>query len=177
MNCPGCGAPLEPAGDLNSSPCPQCVGTPAPEDDSDGVRVVGEPVGALCPLCRVPLASALAEGETVCYCDSCRGFLAETDTFGIIVIRRRARRGPGANRTDPFDPAELKRALACPNCHERMETHPYYGGGNAVVDTCEGCCLIWLDAGELAVIGSYTPHDHRIEPTLTLPGARSDWGD
>ena len=49
-----------------------------------------------------------------------------------------------------------------------MEAHPYFGGGNAVVDTCERCGLIWLDAGELAVIERYIPHRHNIEHALRL---------
>ena len=52
-----------------------------------------------------------------------------------------------------------------------MEAHPYFGGGNAVVDTCEHCGLIWLDAGELAVIERYIPHVHQIEKSLRLADA------
>ena len=99
--------------------------------------------------------------------------MAETDTFGVIVTKRRALHGPHENRTSPFDPSELKRVLTCPNCQQRMDTHPYFGGGNAVVDTCEGCGLIWLDAGELAIIERYLPHVHQIERTLTRYGAQS----
>ena len=29
-----------------------------------------------------------------------------------------------------------------------MLTHPYYGPGNIVLDTCSQCDLVWLDAGE-----------------------------
>src|SRR4051794_8170477 len=122
----------------------------------------------LCPLCREPLLSALIEKETVCYCRRCRGFLAETGVFSVIVDKRRTLHGPNESRTDPFGPAELERVLICPNCGQHMDTHPYFGGGNAVVDTCESCALIWLDAGELAIIERYVPHVHRIERTLTL---------
>src|SRR5437868_3441437 len=114
MNCPGCGAASEPAGDRNDFRCTRC-GFPSPEESADGVTVVGEPVGALCPLCRVPLVSALIAGKTVCYCRQCGGSLSETDTFAVIVTKRRALHGPHENRTDPFDPAELRRVLYCPN--------------------------------------------------------------
>jgi Zn-finger nucleic acid-binding protein len=36
-----------------------------------------------------------------------------------------------------------------------MDTHPYHAGGNAVIDTCHRCKLIWLDAGEASVLGKY----------------------
>jgi Zn-finger nucleic acid-binding protein len=171
MNCPGCGAAMEPVGNRNYFRCTHCDSYHFPEETGDRVAVVGEDTGALCPLCRVPLVSAHIDGETVCSCEHCRGFLAETSTFGLIVAKRRARHGPDASQPAPFDPAELRRVLTCPNCQRRMDAHPYLGGGNAVVDTCEGCGLIWLDAGELAVIARYVPHVPQIEPALTLPGS------
>jgi Zn-finger nucleic acid-binding protein len=171
MNCPDCGVALVAVGDPNSLCCPEC-GFQPPKESADGVAVVGEAVGALCPLCREPLVSARIQGETVCYCGQCRGFLAEMDAFGVIVTKRRARHGSHEKRTEPFDPAQLKRILTCPNCGQRMEAHPYYGGGNAVVDTCEDCGLIWLDEGELAIIERYVPHVHQIERTHTLLGGR-----
>jgi Zn-finger nucleic acid-binding protein len=31
-----------------------------------------------------------------------------------------------------------------------METHPYYGPGNIVVDTCSECGYLWLDHGDIS---------------------------
>src|SRR5262249_48896111 len=142
MNCPDCSAPMHQAGNHNYFRCPSCGALQFPEETGDRITMVGEPVGALCPLCQEPLVSAQIEDETVCYCNRCRGLLAEIETFGVIVTKRRSLYGPHENRTDPFDPGELKRALTCPNCQRRMDTHPYFGGGNAVVDTCNCCNLI-----------------------------------
>jgi Zn-finger nucleic acid-binding protein len=171
MNCPSCGAALEPVGNHQHFHCTHCGNFYLPEETGDGVAVVGEPTGIACPVCQVPLVSALIEGETVCYCEHCRGFLTQTATFAAIVTKRRALHRPHESRPDPFDPAELKRGVSCPSCRRRMDTHPYFGGGNAVVDTCEDCGLIWLDAGELAVIERYVPHVPQIERTLTLAGS------
>jgi Zn-finger nucleic acid-binding protein len=172
MKCPDCGATLEPTQNLDSSGCAHC-GSSFPAATADGVTVLGEKVdAAACPICRLPLVAALIEDQTVCYCTQCHGFLAKMDTFATIVTRRRARHRPNGQRPDPFDPAELKRVVTCPGCAQRMETHPYFGGGNAVVDTCESCSLIWLDPGELAIIERYIPHTHQIERTLTLWGGR-----
>jgi Zn-finger nucleic acid-binding protein len=30
-----------------------------------------------------------------------------------------------------------------------MDTHPYCGPGNVIIDTCESCSVNWLDYGEL----------------------------
>jgi Zn-finger nucleic acid-binding protein len=173
MNCLGCGAATQLVGNHNHFRCDHCGNYSFPQETGDGVAVVGDTLGADCPVCQQALVAAAVEGETVCYCGQCRGFLTSIAGFGRVVEKRRALHGPNEQRPDPFDPAELKRALKCPNCTGRMDAHPYSGGGNAVVDTCERCRLIWLDAGELAVIERFIPHVHQIERTLTLPGATS----
>ena len=33
-----------------------------------------------------------------------------------------------------------------------MTTHPYYGPGNVVMESCDSCNLVWLDHGELQQI-------------------------
>ena len=171
MNCPRCGAAMRPAGNRPHFHCSACDVYHFPEETGDGVTVVGEPVGAACPVCHLPLQSGMIEDETVCYCDHCRGFLTPIDAFGRMVGKRRSRHGPHEQRAEPFDHTELERVLACPDCGGRMDAHPFSGGGNAVVDACESCNLIWLDAGELAIIERYVPHAHHIEAPLTLPGA------
>ena len=56
-----------------------------------------------------------------------------------------------------------------------METHPYYGPGNVVIDSCCGCgCgYVWLDHGELATLaraGGRTMHQSTVpEQYPTMP--------
>jgi len=38
-----------------------------------------------------------------------------------------------------------------------MDTHFYAAAGNVVMDTCEPCCLHWLDHDELARIAQANP--------------------
>jgi Zn-finger nucleic acid-binding protein len=175
MFCSACGAAIDATDKHNPHRCAHC-GVPCADEEDDGITVVGAHVGLICPLCRVALVSAVIEQENVCYCGTCHGFLADTETFSVIVAKRRALHWPHEKVTSPIDPAELERQVACPKCHERMDTHPYYGGGNVVVDTCERCSLIWLDDGELAVIERYVPYVHQIERTLTLRGGRFQGG-
>jgi Zn-finger nucleic acid-binding protein len=172
MNCPCCASVMDTAGEPES--CPQCgcrismeIGGAA---DSTGKSEV------LCPICRVRLLSARIEDEAARYCGQCGGFLADMESFRVIVDKRRSSHSASAKCTAPFDPAELKRVLTCPRCQRTMDTHPYFGGGNVVVTTCESCSLIWLDAGKLALIGAYVPYVHQIERTLTLRGGRYQGG-
>jgi Zn-finger nucleic acid-binding protein len=166
MNCPSCGAAMRIVGNRRYFSCIHCGSYEFPEETDEGIAPTGQTVGAACPVCVQPLQGALIDGETVCYCGQCRGFLTQTTMFAAIVAKRRATHSPNEMRTEPFDKEELKRELLCPNCQRRMEAHPYYGGGNAVVDTCEACSLIWLDAGELAIIERHVPPQSRLDPFL-----------
>lgn len=144
--------------------CEHCGRFHFPDATSEGVNLLGEPSEFSCPICEQSLQKALIDGEAVSFCESCRGFLTTSDAFSLIVRKRRGKRSTHEQVRDPFDPGELKRRTPCPRCHRRMDTHPYSGGGNAVIDSCAPCHLVWLDALELAVIERYIPHVHQIEP-------------
>jgi Zn-finger nucleic acid-binding protein len=155
MNCANCGAALEPVGNRNYFRCPYCQTFMFPEETGDGIAVVGGDAQYACPVCGGHLTRAAIDGYEVSYCRVCRGFLASNATFSRIVLLERAKHGGEARVPLPFAPEELKRRIKCPRCRKPMDTHPYHAGGNAVIDTCERCHLVWLDAGELAVIGRY----------------------
>ena len=71
------------------------------------------------------------------------------EAFGeTLIARRRSARTPSVTPR-PADRAELQRPIRCPACGAPMITDWYYGPGNIVIDTCEACALVWLDAGEL----------------------------
>ena len=126
------------------------IETPAVE----GVRVLERPVPApICPLCRAPLAKALLDDAfAVQHCERCRGILLARATFAEAIVRRRASDSGEPARPVPLDRRELERVIVCPSCRSRMDVHPYYGPGNVVIDSCQGCDLIWLDLGELEQI-------------------------
>jgi Zn-finger nucleic acid-binding protein len=106
-----------------------------------------------CPLCRAPLMrSMLDERFAVDHCQRCRGLLIDRATFVEAITQRRARAGGPPVTPQRIDARELDRRLTCPSCARAMETHPYSGPGNIVIDTCSGCDLIWLDYGELQQI-------------------------
>jgi Zn-finger nucleic acid-binding protein len=48
-----------------------------------------------------------------------------------------------------------------------MNTSPYSGPGNIVVDTCVHCGLMWLDCGELTVMANAPGRDRG---SLLYPG-------
>jgi Zn-finger nucleic acid-binding protein len=129
--------------------CDHCGGLVCPEPIADGVRVSDEH-GHDCPTCRTPLMRAtLDDRDPVEICERCKGMLMALPVFAeTLIARRRAAERPSVVPT-PTDPRALDRRIACPNCQTTMITDWYYGPGNIVIDTCERCALLWLDAGEL----------------------------
>jgi Zn-finger nucleic acid-binding protein len=96
----------------------------------------------------MPLASL--DGWEVLSCLRCRGVLLPQQTFRELISARRARAAGPARPPRLLDAAELRRQVGCPACKLTMNTHPYYGPGNIVIDTCADCGLLWLDFGELS---------------------------
>jgi Zn-finger nucleic acid-binding protein len=96
--------------------------------------------------------TAAAADVRVLYCDHCRGLLVDRWAFAAVIRSLRSRAVSSPTRPEPIDPAELERNLHCPRCGASMDTHPYYGPGNVVIDTCGACQLLHLDHGELRQI-------------------------
>lgn len=157
MNCSNCGAPLRPIAGRDYFYCDFCATFSFPtslDESPDGVSSLGETSGMICPACEHSLSKGTIKGSHVLFCENCRGFLVDADHFREVVRRRRAdRTGPG-NVPQPLDPSDLERNIDCPLCGGPMEVHPYYGPGNAVIDSCARCHVVWLDYGELAAIAS-----------------------
>ena len=149
MTCPNCGAPMALMPTRPCWQCSHCSSMVCPEPAADGMRVTGER-GHLCPICSQRLLRAvLDDRETIEICERCKGILMNRRAFAVtITARRRAAQTPSTIPL-PTDRAELNRRIDCPNCAAQMMTDWYYGPGGIVIDTCEVCDLVWLDAGEL----------------------------
>lgn len=62
---------------------------------------------------------------------------------------------------------ELQRKINCPQCHHPLDAHFYAGPGNAVIDSCENCSLIWLDRGVLMRIAHAPDAPVQSEPSFS----------
>jgi Zn-finger nucleic acid-binding protein len=149
MMCPGCGAPMSLDAGKDFLACEYCGTTHFPDPNPDGVRVLDEPSDELCPRCSVPLVQAAIAGERVLYCQRCHGLLIDMDVFLAVVEDLRSRHATSEYAGVQPDWGALDRRTKCPKCAKEMDTHPYGGPGNVIIDTCENCSLNWLDYGEL----------------------------
>ena len=139
----------------DSLKCDYCGSVVVPDRDTSGVRVLDEVPGQLCPVCNLALLNAALGRSPLLYCTQCHGMLVAMMEFESLVDAARTASAPIPAL--PADVRELDRRINCPHCHKPMEAHFYVGGGNVVMDTCEPCCLHWLDHDELARIAQANP--------------------
>ena len=128
--------------------CDYCGTFHHPDPNRDGIRILGESSDLACPVCRDTLVTAALDLNSALYCSNCRGVLLHQAVlvFSLNYLRKISNAITPPQR---FDSKELERPLRCPRCHHDMNTHPYGGPGNIVIDNCNDCNLVWLDYGEL----------------------------
>jgi Zn-finger nucleic acid-binding protein len=134
--------------DMDSFKCDYCQCVYLPEKNGDGVRVLGEPSGQDCPVCKAPLQQAALAKVRIVYCPGCRGMLIPIPALEPLVEELKIPAGT-AIAQPAADSSDLKRRVNCPRCHRPMDAHFYAGPGNVVIDSCEECLLLWLDHGKL----------------------------
>jgi Zn-finger nucleic acid-binding protein len=128
---------------------------PAAGGNEDGVAVQGEVSPQACPLCRNALVSAGIAGIPILYCTGCRGMLTPMQAMQSLVSELQAQTGSGGTSAQAVPgKGDSPRTIGCPRCHRPMDAHFYAGPGNVMIDSCEDCCLVWLDGGELRRIAS-----------------------
>ncbi|MDX9953150.1 MAG: zf-TFIIB domain-containing protein [Anaerolineae bacterium] len=151
MNCKNCGAPMTLIRERDYYVCEYCGSTYFPNISTEGIRLLGEnPDGIKCPLCGILLEMATFDDAYQGYvCSRCRSLLFTRTDFRRIIETRRARATTPPEMPARYTPEELRRQIRCPVCAGAMETYPYMGPGNIVIDTCHTCDLIWLDHREL----------------------------
>jgi hypothetical protein len=71
------------------------------------------------------------------------------DNFIAIVHNLRARHEIEVEAAHQPDWSEMDHRIKRPQCGQEMDTHPYGGGGNVIIEDCEHCELNWLDYGKL----------------------------
>jgi Zn-finger nucleic acid-binding protein len=163
VNCPSCGAPMRLEEDKDYLVCDYCGNIHVGEATGEGVRVLGEPASAQCPVCSIPLLHAAIDGQRILYCQRCRGMLISMDIFVALVADLRSRRDVSSRMMRPVDQKQLDQTIRCPHCGQDMETHVYGGGGNVVMNDCERCEVNWLDHGELERIVRAPDRQYAVE--------------
>lgn len=108
--------------------------------------------GVDCPNCQQSLSIATMDDTKIAACRSCKGMLFQMDVLAFFVRSKRAEYKLDDVTPEPLNSNDLEIKRNCPACWQSFDTHPYYGPGNVVIDSCRNCQLIWLDQGEFSTI-------------------------
>jgi Zn-finger nucleic acid-binding protein len=114
---------------------------------------------------------ASIESHELFYCTRCHGMLLDMEKFLPLLEVLREYRYWSRSSQAPRD-VDAGRVLNCPLCKHAMDKHPYGGGGNIDVDSCEPCSVLWLDRGELSRIVAAPDRDPQtVYQSYDKPGA------
>ncbi len=141
--------------------CDYCKSVVIPKADDSGIQFLDEVVELTCPVCAASLWNAALASVQVNACKQCRGLLVKMGAIEALIEQMRAVHDDSVI-PPPSDPGDLNRRVECPRCHQRMDTHFYYGGGHAVISGCERCEVNWLNGGVLMQIVR-APHESDAE--------------
>jgi len=162
MNCRNCGAPLAFAPDRGYFHCEYCGSLYFPGKTGDGVLDLEMHSDLQCPVCRIPLVLASVGGTQVLRCQRCRGILMPQQAFAVAIRVLRATATDPPMAPPPMNRQDLHRRIECPHCGRTMDTHPYAGPGNIVIDNCPHCRVNWLDYCEFQRIVDAPGRDRRL---------------
>ena len=123
------------------------------KESVDNVTLLDDPAPGVCPKCNSEsMKLGDLDAHLILQCEKCHGLLVPSPDFADVVASRRRNFRGAENKPVPLDQNDLRKRSKCPQCLNEMDVHPYHGPGNVVIDSCEQCGLVWLDAGELAKI-------------------------
>ncbi len=155
MNCKNCGGVLEIDSTNRFLRCHYCDSQQLASGDHrslDEVVASATTTEIFCPSCMDvnQLSQGLLDDVRVAFCSDCFGFMVDSQSLAMVLKNRRQEFSGVEDKPVPVNQESLGRIRNCPQCNLQMETHPYYGPGNAVIDSCHRCRVIWMDNGELS---------------------------
>ena len=172
MNCKNCGAPM--SIEQNLFHCKYCGGYDFPNPNQDGVALLDKLSSFACPICKKSLVLATLQNVHILSCPNCRGnLIAQPKMLAILSQAESSPLPPNETILSSSNKPELSRIAICPSCQKKMNTYPYGGPGNIIIQGCDACQLIWLDFGELSRIIRAYIQMYKDSPDKL--GARKQW--
>ena len=153
MQCENCGAPMRKPNGADYYICDYCFSVKYPENSKISfIKTLEVTSDYACPVCGSLLTEGLLYEKKVFFCKQCGGILIKMSDFASVVETMRAFQTKKTVNTHKITEEELNRVIRCPICGSKTDTHPYYGPGHVVIDTCPECFVVWLDSEELTKI-------------------------
>jgi len=173
LNCENCGAPLKLEPERHYLFCEYCNALYFPKESPEGLYLLGAPSQLDCPLDHQALVLARIAHFEVLACPQCKGLLLDMVDFLPVLEYLRLRYPERRRPPQAFNSKELDRELRCPHCASEMETYPYGGPGNVVLDNCMECGILWLDYDEISRIVQSPERAQDAVPWLDITSIRT----
>jgi Zn-finger nucleic acid-binding protein len=123
------------------------------------------PASFTCPKCRKPSLSEFntSEGVVVDFCVGCKGIWFDKNELAHYIELSQ----------DIPELMEMKKVtrqtgLTCPKCGSRLDEIPFSSRTQFLVERCEACGGVFLDAGELPEVEKASAELERIEARMKL---------
>lgn len=139
-----------------------------------------------CPRCQAGLRPQTFGTVTIDLCDSCGGHWYDAGELERIRELGPAGRPAAAPDVAPRWVDSKHDSIVCPRCRQPLATERYAYSSDLVLDRCNNCNGVWVDAGELdrmdALIGEWSADmekDHeawskRLDEMESVMGHRLD---
>jgi Zn-finger nucleic acid-binding protein len=119
-----------------------------------------------CVRCRKPLEDAQVDDISVRICPVCATVLLRHEDLTRIVDRSWRTVSQETAEREPLRPSLAPAAetiFPCPDCGQAMEKYGYMGMNAIMIDRCDACSLVWLDAHELQnIILAFARNQYRL---------------
>lgn len=106
-----------------------------------------------CPRCSNKLVDGTYEERDASHCNACSGTLFEQSALGAALQRMSIDLFSTVSTEMSVPPLpDVKEGADCPRCQKPMENYGYMGSHKVMLDACNQCQLVWVDALELATM-------------------------
>ena len=106
-----------------------------------------------CPRCKIALLEGTYEGEYAVHCSSCGGFLINQKSLTKILATMSVDIFEKIDINIPIpEIPDIGSVEICPDCGGPMDNYGYMESKTVLIDCCDNCNALWIDALELATM-------------------------
>ncbi|MCC7531095.1 MAG: Bax inhibitor-1 family protein [Candidatus Melainabacteria bacterium] len=98
-----------------------------------------------CPKCKSYMFPGRKKGVQIDCCSNCNGVWLDRGELATITQT-------GKDIPDAEPMSKTQTNFSCPRCGSNLNEQPYAANNSLLIDSCTGCCGVYLDKGELEKI-------------------------
>lgn len=151
MQCEHCGGCVPPGFVGEQRRCDFCEAFRCQKllrNASARIKILCKTTGIACPGCDQDLRFGKLSKMKVLHCAGCDGLLMTRGALRETIRRRRSQDTQPGLAPQAVVGTPFQRSAICPQCTRTLELHPYHGPGQALIEACDHCDLVWFEPAE-----------------------------